>query len=77
MYNNFGVNQHSNNNNSSPSGGLRLNFITSSDQSKAAASNGGKQITASAVRDILIRSRLDNDSLAKIWDLLQLLRLLI
>ncbi|CAO3629106.1 unnamed protein product [Cunninghamella blakesleeana] len=77
MYNNFGVTQQSiNNNNINPSGGIRLNFITPSDQTKfedffkrAAAFNGGKQVTANAVRDILVRSRLDNDSLAKIWDL--------
>ncbi|KAI8149986.1 hypothetical protein BJV82DRAFT_585388 [Fennellomyces sp. T-0311] len=62
--------------NPSPSGGIRLSFISPADQlkfedlfSRAAASTGGNNLPAMAVRDILTRSRLDNESLAKIWDL--------
>ncbi|KAI9310829.1 hypothetical protein BX666DRAFT_2003015 [Dichotomocladium elegans] len=62
---------------SNPSGGLRLSFISPSDQAKfedlftraAQSSGSGNKLPAMAVRDILTRSRLDNDSLAKIWDL--------
>ncbi|KAF7727358.1 actin organization and endocytosis protein [Apophysomyces ossiformis] len=59
---------------SNPSKGVRFSFITPADQLKfedlfARAANGSGQISAMAVREILIRSRLDNDSLAKIWDL--------
>ncbi|KAI9255048.1 hypothetical protein BDA99DRAFT_517766 [Phascolomyces articulosus] len=61
---------------SNPSGGIRLSFITPSDQAKfedlftrAAASSGSNNLPAMAARDILTKSRLDNESLAKIWDL--------
>ncbi|KAI8069894.1 hypothetical protein BC940DRAFT_17332 [Gongronella butleri] len=67
--------------NHSPSGGLRLTFITAADQSKfedlfrrATATSGGRHISAAGVRDILARSRLDNDSLAKIWDMSSIAR---
>ncbi|KAG2221164.1 hypothetical protein INT45_007741, partial [Circinella minor] len=56
--------------------GIRLSFIGPADQAKfedlftrAAASTGGNTLPAVAARDILTRSRLDNESLAKIWDL--------
>ncbi|KAI7883964.1 hypothetical protein K492DRAFT_143316 [Lichtheimia hyalospora FSU 10163] len=72
----YGVGQSGSSLGASPSGGIRLNFITPSDQAKfedlfsrAAASTGSNKLPAMAVRDILTRSRVDNDSLAKIWDL--------
>ncbi|KAI8642190.1 hypothetical protein BD408DRAFT_344765 [Parasitella parasitica] len=61
---------------SGPSKGVRLSFLTQTDQSKfeqlfaqSAASHGGNKIPANAVSELLRRSNLDNDSLAKIWDL--------
>lgn len=69
MYNNPGGQ-------SSPSQGIRFTFLTQSDQSKfeqifsqTAAQFGGNKISAQAVSELLRRSNLDNDSLAKIWDL--------
>ncbi|KAF1797775.1 hypothetical protein FB192DRAFT_1163445 [Mucor lusitanicus] len=61
---------------SGPSKGVRLSFLTQTDQSKfeqlfaqSAAAYGGNKIPANAVSELLRRSNLDNDSLAKIWDL--------
>ncbi|CAO0800933.1 unnamed protein product [Mucor circinelloides] len=61
---------------SGPSKGVRLSFLTQTDQSKfeqlfaqSAAAHGGNKIPANAVSELLRRSNLDNDSLAKIWDL--------
>ncbi|KAI7864012.1 uncharacterized protein EV154DRAFT_488978, partial [Mucor mucedo] len=61
---------------SSPSKGIRFSFLTPSDQAKfeqiftqSAAAFGGNKISANAVSELLRRSNLDNDSLAKIWDL--------
>ncbi|CEP14187.1 hypothetical protein [Parasitella parasitica] len=56
--------------------GVRLSFLTPTDQSKfeqlfaqSSAPYGGNKIPANAVSELLRRSNLDNDSLAKIWDL--------
>ncbi|KAI8992676.1 hypothetical protein BDB01DRAFT_755855 [Pilobolus umbonatus] len=61
---------------SSPFGGIKLSYLTPSDQAKfeqlftqSAAQYGGNNIPANVVGDILRRSNLDNESLAKIWDL--------
>ncbi|KAI9281514.1 hypothetical protein BY458DRAFT_498805 [Sporodiniella umbellata] len=69
MYNNAGGQQ-------SPSGGIRFTFLTPSDQSKfeqlfiqSAGAFGGNKIGAQAVGELLKRSNLDNESLARIWDL--------
>ncbi|CAO3610752.1 unnamed protein product [Mucor hiemalis] len=71
MYNNSGGQL-------SPSQGIQFTFLTQADQSKfeqifsqTAAQFGGKKFPvfelAQAVSELLKRSNLDNDSLAKIW----------
>ncbi|KAG2237652.1 hypothetical protein INT48_004555 [Thamnidium elegans] len=69
MYNNNGGQ-------TGPSKGIRLSFLTPTDQlkfeqifSQSAAAFGGNKISANAVSELLRRSNLDNDSLVKIWDL--------
>ncbi|KAI9485258.1 MAG: hypothetical protein EXX96DRAFT_544540 [Benjaminiella poitrasii] len=69
MYNNSGGQ-------TGPSKGVHLSFLTQSDQAKfeqlfsqSAASYGGNKIPANVVSELLRRSNLDNDTLAKIWDL--------
>ncbi|KAI8363855.1 hypothetical protein EDC96DRAFT_553688 [Choanephora cucurbitarum] len=61
---------------SGPSKGVRLSFLTQADQAKfeqlfaqSAGPYGGSKIPAQTVSDLLRRSNLDNDTLAKIWDL--------
>ncbi|KAI9288520.1 hypothetical protein BC943DRAFT_316756 [Umbelopsis sp. AD052] len=61
---------------SSPSQGIRLTFITQSDQSKfeslfsrAITGTGSQNLSADAARNILMRSQIDNHTLAQIWDL--------
>ncbi|RCI00399.1 actin organization and endocytosis protein, partial [Rhizopus stolonifer] len=61
---------------SGPAKGIRLSFLTQADQAKfeqlfaqSAAPYGGSKIPAQTVSELLRRSNLDNNSLAKIWDL--------
>ncbi|KAH8551229.1 hypothetical protein BGW37DRAFT_407002, partial [Umbelopsis sp. PMI_123] len=56
--------------------GIRLTFITQSDQSKfeslfsrAISGTGSPNLSADAARNILMRSQIDNNTLAQIWDL--------
>lgn len=59
---------------------IRLSFITSQDQAKfetlfkSAIGDGSASMSGDKARDLLLRSRLDGDSLSQIWSVLSSLR---